>query len=293
MSREEADASPAAGTRESAGANRGQADGDGDWRGSASGPTARPADAAPAEEETTWRGSARGAGSRGDWSRDSCGPTSRPALELAPRSAPVERDAPVRDFGSMRGGGGPTSRDEAPSRFGGGPSSRDDAPRSRFGAPMGPRACMFFARGQCQRGDACNFSHDEAVIDALKNEQEENRKKQLEANPEQAAEDGAAPTRKPLQLSKPAGGRMPLKLAQRSAPSSPVGTPTKRAGNDISAAAPSCGDCGNCADCCGPKTGAPAPVAERQLVDDDGFEVVTVRNTSSKPPAQLEHQGCF
>jgi len=61
------------------------------------------------------------------------------------------------------------------------------------------------------------------ILQAFKNEQEENRKKQLEANPELATA-SAAPARKPLHLSQ-----------RRSAPSSPVGTPTKSTSNDITA----------------------------------------------------------
>lgn len=237
VSREQEHAAPPADARPSAGANRGQADGDTDWRGSA-GPVARPDDAPPApqresagankgraaadtdwrgsagpvvrsaetapaaEEETTWRGSARGAGSRADWSRDSCAPVSRPALKLAPRSAPVKDDAPIRDCGSSPSKNDAPTRDFGSWRTSGGPISRDDAPPARLRAPVGPRACMFFARGQCQRGDACRFSHDPEVINAFKAEQEENRQNQL-----------------------------------RSAPTSPVGTPNKsdEQANDISA----------------------------------------------------------
>lgn len=236
VSREEQEAARVADSRPSAGANRGQADGDVDWRGSA-GPVVRPDEApapqresagavkgraasvtdwrgsaapvarseetAPAEDETTWRGTTRGAGSRADWSRDSCAPVARPALKLAPRSAPVQNDAPAREVGSAPVNDVP-ARDFGSWRESGGPTSRVDAAPTRFRVPMGPRACMFFARGQCQRGDACRFSHDPEVINAFKAEQEENRKKQLE---------------------------------QTSAPSSPVGTPNKSDGevNAISA----------------------------------------------------------
>ena len=125
-------------------------------------------------------------------------------------------------------------------RESGGPTSRADAP-VRFRASVGPRACMFFARGACQRGDACRFSHDPEGINAFKAEQEENLKKQLEHQ-----------------------------QAQRSAPSSPVNTPSKSddAPNDISA-----------------KQGAdPTPAAADKPTDDDGFEIV------AKPKKALSSQ---
>jgi hypothetical protein len=222
------------------GTQRGEADGDTDWRGSAAGPVSRPEEKAP-EEQTTWRGSARGAADRGGWSRDQCAPVSRPAAQMsaAPergnadrggwsrdQCAPVSRPsaqlgaAPERG-GSWRGGDGPTSR-------------------------AAPQACMFFAKGACQRGDNCRYSHDPLVINDFLKQQAEN----LQGSGRLQQGDGA-----PVRMT-----RQPLKLQGKtvsnnvSAPSSPVGTPTKR--NDAVA-------------------DKPAAAAKVVAVDDDGFEVVT------------------
>ena len=240
VSRPEEKAPDAASERVHAGANRGLADGDTDWRGSAAGPVSRPEEKAP-EEQTTWRGSARGAADRGGWSRDQCAPVSRPAAQMsaAPergnadrggwsrdQCAPVSRPsaqmgaAPERG-GSWRGGDGPTSR-------------------------AAPQACMFFAKGACQRGDNCRYSHDPLVINDFLKQQAEN----LQGSGRLQQGDGA-----PVRMT-----RQPLKLQGKtvsnnvSAPSSPVGTPTKR--NDAVA-------------------DKPAAAAKVVAVDDDGFEVVT------------------
>ena len=240
VSRADEEKPDAASERVHAGANRGQADGDVDWRGSAAGPVSRPEEKAP-EEQTTWRGSARGAADRGGWSRDQCAPVSRPAAQMsaAPergnadrgswsrdQCAPVSRPsaqmgaAPERG-GSWRGGDGPTSR-------------------------AAPQACMFFAKGACQRGDNCRYSHDPLVINDFLKQQAEN----LQGSGRLQQGDGA-----PVRMT-----RQPLKLQGKtvsnnvSAPSSPVGTPTKR--NDAVA-------------------DKPAAAAKVVAVDDDGFEVVT------------------
>ena len=105
---------------------------------------------------------------------------------------------------------------------------------------------MFFAKGACQRGDNCRYSHDPLVINDFLKQQAEN----LQGSGRLQQGDGA-----PVRMT-----RQPLKLQGKtvsnnvSAPSSPVGTPTKR--NDAVA-------------------DKPAAAAKVVAVDDDGFEVVT------------------
>ena len=157
---------PAEPERAHAGANKGDAERN-EW--SRSGPiVTAPEPTAQAEPTENWRGTARGEADRNEWSRS--GPIAA-APERAPAAAPGDRNEWSRS-GPMatapeRTAAAPGDRNEwsrsgpmaaAPERAAAptsGPWRRSGAaPTSqRAYAPPAKTACMFFARGACQRDD--------------------------------------------------------------------------------------------------------------------------------------------
>jgi hypothetical protein len=163
------------------GAEKGRSNGVSDWRSSAQVTNSSLAiDPASGRQfpAANWRGTASGAADKSDWKRE--GPTSRPAAaEIAggenAQAQPWRgsRGAPERSEWKREG---PTSSREMKSavlvtgsdwRSERHPTSPLDQHARRSQAPATPRACMFFAQGRCQRGDKCQFSHDQKIIGAF------------------------------------------------------------------------------------------------------------------------------